>query len=186
MISNGSMLRSTPPTTAASVNSSLSEPHAVITASRDDEHAPSTVKHPPLKSNWLQIRPAMVLDKPPARVSSSTGGKELLYLVSISARKPASLSSSQPISFSAEPSVRRTYGQRSRIRLALVNSPVRLLPTMTQVPVLGSPSPSGKPASASARAAVSSASQCVMSVVRNVLPAILYFTRSNSNPSMTA
>jgi hypothetical protein len=87
---------------------------------------------------------------------------------------------------SADPSVRRTNGQRSRIRLALANSPVRLLPMITEVLARGRPSPSAKPASARARAAVSSASQCVMSVVRYVLPAILYFTRSNSKPSMTA
>jgi hypothetical protein len=67
-----------------------------------------------------------------------------------------------------------------------VNSPARLFPTITMVLGLGSPSPSAKPASSRARAAVSSASQCVMSVVRNVLPATLYFTRSNSKPSMTA
>jgi hypothetical protein len=50
--------------------------------------------------------------------------------------------------------------------LARLNSPVRVLPMMTPVERFGSPSPSSKPASASARAVVSSASQCVMSVAR--------------------
>ena len=69
---------------------------------------------------------------------------------------------------------------------ARLNSPVSVLPMMTPVCWLASPSPLGKPASSRARAAVSSASQWVMSVDRKVLPATRCLTRSNSNPSMTA
>ncbi len=57
---------------------------------------------------------------------------------------------------------------------------MRVLPTTTPVRSRGSPSALAKPASASASAAVSSASQWVRSVERYVLPAILYPTRSNS------
>src|SRR3954470_4119851 len=70
-ISNGSMDRSTPPARATSTSPSRSDLHPVTTDSSDEEHAPSTVYPPPLRSKWLQIRPAIVLDRPPARVSSS-------------------------------------------------------------------------------------------------------------------
>lgn len=94
--------------------------------------------------------------------------------------------SAQPRSASAAATVRRTYGQRSRMMLARENSPVRLLPITTPVADRGRPSPSGNPASASACAATSSASQCVVSVERKVLPATLYLIRSNSQSRRTA
>src|SRR3954452_11983488 len=98
MISNGSMERSTPPATATSRSPSSSALHAVATDSSEDEQAPSTVYPPPLRSKWLQMRPAMVLDSPPASVSSSTAGNGFLYVASKSSRNEASASSSQSCS----------------------------------------------------------------------------------------
>ncbi len=92
------------------------------------------MKPPPLKSKWLQMRPAIVLDRPPASVSSSIGGNGLLYRAS---RSPQELRRARRRPSRARAArrrpMRRTYGQRSRIRLARVNSPVRVLPMITPV-----------------------------------------------------
>ena len=56
--------------------------------------------------------------------------------------------------------------ERSRIRFARENSPVRLLPITTPVAWRGRPVASGNPASANAEAATSNANQCVRSVER--------------------
>ena len=159
---------------------------AVTTDSSDDAHAPSTVYPPPPRSKWLQTRPAIVLERLPARLSSFVAGNGLLYASSSSARNPASSPPPQPFARSRSATTRRTYGQRSRIRWARVVSPVRVLPTIAAVRSRGRPSPPGKPASASAWSATSSASQWVRSVDRYVLPATMNRTRSNWYPSMTA
>ena len=99
------------------------------------------------------MRPAIVFASPPARVSSSIGGNGALYCDSRSRRNAPVSSSGQPLAASAAATVRRTYGQRSRMMLARANSPVRLLPRTTPVPRRGRPSASGNPASASATAA---------------------------------
>src|SRR5947209_3922633 len=88
-ISKGSIDRSTPPATATSTSDSSSDRQALMTDSSDDEQAPSTVYPPPRRSKWLQIRPAIVFDSAPARVSSSTGGNGALNVRSSSATNSA-------------------------------------------------------------------------------------------------
>ena len=113
-------------------------------------------------------------------------GNGALYVSSSPSRNSPSRSAWKPSASSAAATVRRTYGQRSRMTLTRENSPVSVLPTIALVRSFGSPSAIGKPASAIAAAAMSRASQWVRSVERYVLPAIRYLSRSNSYPSMTA
>ena len=65
---------STPPQTAKSRSPDSMAKQALITESRDDEHAPSTVYAPPRKSKKLAILPAMMFDIPPGRESSLISG----------------------------------------------------------------------------------------------------------------
>src|SRR3990172_9694367 len=73
--SNVSRLISTPPASARSRVQFEKPVAAVATAMRDEEQAPSTVYPPPCRSRKLQILPAMVLERFPARVSSVIGAK---------------------------------------------------------------------------------------------------------------
>ncbi|ANZ39777.1 hypothetical protein BBK82_30805 [Lentzea guizhouensis] len=85
----------------------------MITASRLDEHAPSTVYPAPWKSKWLHTRPAMVLLSPPASISSSGVGKGSFSTRSAVARTLAAVSPATPDSSSAAPTACRSDGQRS-------------------------------------------------------------------------
>ena len=67
--------------------------------------------------------------------------RRLVELLEARRGRSPSRSSSQPCSRSAAATVRRTYGQRSRIMLARANSPVRVLPTTTPVRSRAAPPP---------------------------------------------
>jgi hypothetical protein len=176
---------STPPASARSSAPDDSFSAAVITASNDDEQAPSTVYPPPWKSNALQIRPAIVFESPPASVSSVTGAKTDLKHCSIVDANALRRSAGSPLRFAASIKARRTKGQRRRIVLDRVCSPVNVLPRITPVRSRGTDARSC-PASSRACLATSSASHWTTSVESNVDLGMRLAAQSNWNPSITA
>ena len=176
---------STPPARTKSSSPAVSRAAALATASREEEWAVSTAWPPPRNPNWRQIRSAIAPDWLPARASPLTSGTAAKAVVAWPRARARSAGGTSPAA-SAVASTARTNGHRVRNTAARDTSPVRVFPMMTPARSRASPCAPGKPASASARPAVSSASQWAGSVARYVCSGIANPARSNCHPSSTA
>ncbi len=121
----------------------------------------------------------------PARVSPLTSGTAANAAVAWPRARARSAGGTSPAA-SAVVSTARTNGHRLRSAAARETSPVSVFPMITPARSRESPCPPGKPASASARPAVSRASQWAGSAARKVRSSMPKPARSNCHPSSSA
>ncbi len=127
----------------------------------------------------------MAPDWLPARASPLTSGTAANAAAAWPTARARSAGGTFPAA-SAVVSTARTNGHRLRSAAARETSPVSVFPMITAARSRESPCPPGKPASASARPAVSRASQWAGSAARKVRSSTPKPARSNRHPSSSA
>ena len=144
-----SMLRSTPPVTAASKSPACSPRMAADIAASPEAHAASVVKLGPRKLNRFATRPAITFASSPGMVSSVISSNPARNEARVSASTASRTGSGSAANDGAAHSSRANLGNWIRRLLRCCLSPPMALPMMTATRS-GSTVQSGQPASSSA------------------------------------